>query len=212
MRVYDKLKRRNIFLSSMELVLDKQVREAFFIRNNNFVLPVCHSANIRALFRRCPFLDPVKSKRTYRVPGGGRPTFPAVPAFYEASDPASMAAQLYSAIASYKSKKQLAETASDRERQRLGNTDGGISKRPKDGAGTASGRAKEENRDDTMVVQFPPSLKASFAERFGEFFRIVVLALKLGRDPSRCRKEKYLRWVGKRKHIETPCSVRERRV
>lgn len=48
---------------------------------------------------RCPFLDPVKSKQTYRVPRGGRPAVPATPVLLNASGSASLTAKLYSSTA-----------------------------------------------------------------------------------------------------------------
>lgn len=97
---------------------------------------------------RCPFLDPVKSKHIYRVPLGGRPNYPPTPVFHEAVDPASMAAQMYSSIASSKAKKAAADAAIDAERQRLNSAAGG-------GRGRKGG---------PLVLQFPPSLKVHSSE------------------------------------------------
>lgn len=62
---------------------------------------------------RCPFLDPVKSKHTYRVPRGGLPTVPSPPVVSaNAPNAASIAALMYSSVASAKaSKARAAEEA-----------------------------------------------------------------------------------------------------
>eukprot|EP00752_Nemacystus_decipiens_P008616 g7695.t1 len=90
----------------------------------------------------------VKSKHTYRVPRGGRPNYPPTPIFHEAVDPASMAAQMYSSIASSKAKKAAADAAVEAERQHLSNAAGGG--QGWDGKGRTGG---------PLVLKFPPSLK-----------------------------------------------------
>ena len=98
-------------------------------------------------------MDPVKSKHAYRVPRGGMPTFPATPVFREAADPASVAAQLYSSIASSKARKKAA--ADDAAALAASDGRGGRRKSP-----SRSGeRAGEEAEGGALVVQFPPSLK-----------------------------------------------------
>ncbi|CAM9189565.1 unnamed protein product, partial [Hapterophycus canaliculatus] len=106
-----------------------------------------------SVYVRCPFLDPVKSKHAYKIPRGGRSHVPSTPVFYEAADASSVAAQLYSSIASSKAKKAAAAAAA--------------------AAADASGRrvpasrgkrrqvAKSSTMDTgkPMMLQVPPSLK-----------------------------------------------------
>ncbi|CAM9564471.1 unnamed protein product, partial [Sphacelaria rigidula] len=64
---------------------------------------------ITSHYIRCPFLDPVKSKHTYRVPRGGLPTVPSPPIVSaNAPDAASIAALMYSSVASAKASKARA--------------------------------------------------------------------------------------------------------
>eukprot|EP00903_Cladosiphon_okamuranus_P010537 g9967.t1 len=101
-----------------------------------------------SVYVRCPFLEPVKSKQTYRVPRGGRPNFPSMPVFHEAVDPAAMATQMYSFISSSKAKKAAADAAINAERQRLSSA-----------AGRGWGRGAKGVEGGPLMLQFPPSLK-----------------------------------------------------
>lgn len=102
--------------------------------------------------RRCPFLDPVKRKHAYRVPRGGHPTFAPMPIFRESADPAAMAAQLYSSMASSKAKERAANAAVSAERKRLGNANGVRNRRSRGKKGADGGEVP-------LVLEFPPSLK-----------------------------------------------------
>ncbi|CAM9261120.1 unnamed protein product, partial [Ectocarpus sp. 8 AP-2014] len=107
-----------------------------------------------SLYVRCPFLDPVKSKHAYRVPRGGRLNPPPpMPIFREAVDSASMAAQLYSSIASVKAKKAAADSAVHAERQQdlgsRGRKDENRNRHRDAGGGTG----------EPLELHFPQSLK-----------------------------------------------------
>ncbi|CBN73996.1 hypothetical protein Esi_0009_0188 [Ectocarpus siliculosus] len=107
-----------------------------------------------SLYVRCPFLDPVKSKHAYRVPRGRRLNAPPpMPIFREAVDSASMAAQLYSSIASVKAKKAAADSAVHAERQQDLGSRGRKDKnrnRHRDAGGGTGG---------PLELHFPQSLK-----------------------------------------------------
>ncbi|CAM9653059.1 unnamed protein product [Ectocarpus sp. 12 AP-2014] len=107
-----------------------------------------------SLYVRCPFLDPVKSKYAYRVPRGGRHNAPPpLPIFREAVDSASMAAQLYSSIASVKAKKAAGDSAVHAERlQDLGSR--GRRDKNRNRHRDAGGGAGEP-----LELHFPQSLK-----------------------------------------------------
>ncbi|CAM9258655.1 unnamed protein product [Ectocarpus sp. 4 AP-2014] len=106
-----------------------------------------------SLYVRCPFLDPVKSKHAYRVPRGGQLNAPPpMPVFREAVDSASMAAQLYSSIASVKAYKAGADSTVHAERQDLGSRgrkDKNRSRHRDAGGGTG----------EPLELHFPQSLK-----------------------------------------------------
>ncbi len=101
---------------------------------------------------RCPFLDPVKSKHAYRVPRGGLAAFPSTPKFRGAADPASMAAQLYSSIASSKARKEAAAAAAAASGGEVGG------KSPSRSGGRRRGGGEGAD-GGALVVEFPPSLK-----------------------------------------------------
>lgn len=97
--------------------------------------------------RRCPFLDPVKSKHAYRVPRGGVPTTRAAPACNIASDAAPLATLLYSSVANSRAKK--AKAAAERDRRAAQ----GLSK------GGGQNGASGERASGPLVVEMPPSFK-----------------------------------------------------